>query len=269
MGWRLFHVDAFTAVPFAGNPAAVLVMDTEPAGELGARLGAELNLPATAVVWPLGEPGLFGLRWFTPVRELELCGHGTLSAARVLADAGLAPGGRLTFRTSAGELGADVDSAKIRLRFPALAPVPLADPALAAAVREVAGPGVTELLRSDLDAVAVLGSAAEVRAARPDLTALARLPLRGLIVTAAGDGPDADFVSRFFAPSVGNDEDHVTGSAHCALAPYWIGRIGRQPLTGYQASARGGFIEVELADGGVTLTGTAVVLSDGAWHATL
>jgi predicted PhzF superfamily epimerase YddE/YHI9 len=273
---RLFHVDAFATAPFTGNPAAVLLLDRPPGDGLGPRIGAELNQPATAVTWPAGEPGRFGLRWFTAAAELDLCGHGTLAAARVLLAAGLDAQGELRFDTRAGRLDARAEGKAqpdwVGLRFPALPPRPPADPALIPAVTGLLGGGpVAEVLRSDLDAMAVLGSQAEVLGVRPGLPALARLPVRGLIVTAAADesaddGADgADFVSRFFAPATGIAEDAVTGSAHCTLAPYWIGRLGRQPLLGHQVSARGGQVRVTLDGDSVLLSGPALILSEGSW----
>jgi predicted PhzF superfamily epimerase YddE/YHI9 len=261
---RLFHVDAFATAPFTGNPAAVLVLDQPPGDGLGRRIGAEFNQPATAVTWPAGEAGRFGLRWFTATTELDLCGHGTLAAARVLLAAGLGAQGEIRFDTRAGRLDAQADGDWIRLRFPVLRPQD-ADPALVTAVTGLLGGGpVAEVLRSDLDAMAVLGSQAGVLGARPDLDALARLPVRGLIITAAAD-EGADFVSRFFAPATGIAEDAVTGSAHCTLAPYWIGRLGRQPLLGRQLSARGGQVRVTQDGASVLLSGPALILSEGSW----
>jgi PhzF family phenazine biosynthesis protein len=264
--WRFFHVDAFTTVPFAGNPAAVLLADRDLDDDLGQRLGAELSQPATAVVWPAGEPGHFGLRWFTATAELGLCGHGTLAAARVLFDVGLAAGGQLHFTTRGGQLSAQIAGDWIQLRFPALRPVPLADQFLGGQIRDLLAVPVTELLRNSLDVIAVLSSPAEVRYARPDLLALRRLPVHGLVITARGDDQGADFVSRFFSPATGIPEDAVTGSAHCALGPYWISRLHRQPLTGRQLSARGGLVHVEQEEDSVLLTGSAIVLADGSWH---
>ncbi len=288
---RLLHVDSFASAPFTGNPAAVLVLDHEPGDEFGAQAGAELNQPATAVVWPVGQPGRFGLRWFTAATELVLCGHGTLAAARVLLDSGAAVAGTVSFETRSGTLEARATGEWVQLRLPSLPLEPLVDEAsadecpgdaapgeavLGEAVRQLLPVPVTAVLRNDLDVLAVLGSADEVRAARPDLAALRRLPVRGLIITAPGpDGPDgavgaagdgADFVSRFFAPATGIDEDAVTGSAHCALGPYWIGRLGREPLLGRQLSARGGVLQVALDGDSVLLSGPALVLSEGSWQ---
>jgi predicted PhzF superfamily epimerase YddE/YHI9 len=285
---RLVYVDSFAARPLAGNPAAVLLLDQEPDDGLGARIGAELDQPATAVLWPGGEPGRFGLRWFTATSELALCGHGTLAAARVLLDSGYGVAGQVRFDTRSGLLDAHAAGDWVQLRFPGLPPAPVADPELASALRGLLTVPVTEVLRTELDLMAVLGSAAEVRAAQPDLEALRVLPVRGLIITAAGPGVEgvtgsgrdrvagsgpaedgassvADFVSRFFAPATGIGEDAVTGSAHCALGPYWIGRLGRQPLTGHQVSARGGIVQVGSDGDSVLLTGPALVRRDLAW----
>ncbi len=272
---RLFQVDAFAPGPFEGNSAAVLVLESEPEEEFGPLIGAELNQPATARVWPEGEPGRFGLRWFTAHGELELCGHGTLAAARVILDDGHPVGDRIRFDTRYGPLEAQSAGELIQLRFPILAPAPLADGGLADAVRAVLPVPVTAMLRNDLDVMAVLDSPATVRDLEPDLAALRELPARGLIVTAvrwdsAGEvdivaDDTADFVSRFFQVATGI-EDQVTGSAHCALGPYWIARLGRQPLTGRQLSARGGLVRVALDGDDVLLGGEALVVAEGVWR---
>ena len=272
---RLYHVDAFAPGPFEGNPAAVLVLDEAPEDEFGPLIGAELNQPATALVWPAGEPGRFGLRWFTAAGELELCGHGTLAAARVLLDQGHPVGDRIRFDTRYGPLEAESAGELIQLRFPSLAPEPLDHGGLAEAVRTVLPVPATAILRNDLDVMAVLDSPAAVRDLQPDLAALRELPVRALIVTAeredsAGQADivaddTADFVSRFFHTADGT-EDQVTGSAHCALGPYWIGRLGRQPLTGRQLSARGGLVRVALDGDQVLLGGEALVMAEGTWR---
>jgi predicted PhzF superfamily epimerase YddE/YHI9 len=308
---RLLHVNSFAPAPFTGNPAAVLVLEHEPSDEFAARAGAELNQPVTALVWPAGEPGRFGLRWFTAATELVLCGHGTLAAARVLLDSGAAVDGTVRFETRSGTLEAAAAGDWVQLRLPSLPPEPLVDaatadiwPGQAAPGEAVLGEAVRQLLlpvpvtataRNELDVLAVLGSAAEVRAAQPDLAALRRLPVRGLGITAPGPGADgsrpdgtradgagadrdgadrdgagqADFVSRFFAPGTGIDEDPVTGSAHCALGPYWIGQLGRQPLLARQLSARGGVLRVAQDGDSVLLAGPALVLAEGSWQGPL
>jgi PhzF family phenazine biosynthesis protein len=272
---RLFQVDAFAPGPFEGNSAAVLVLEHEPDDEFGPAIGAELNQPATAVVWPAGEPGRFGLRWFTAAGELELCGHGTLAAARVLLDDGHPVGDRIRFDTRYGPLEAQSAGQWIQLRFPNLAPEPLADGGLADAVRDALSVPVTEILRNDLDVMAVLDSPSAVRDLQPDQGTLRELPFRGLIVTAAREDftdeddiaadDTADFVSRFFHVADGT-EDQVTGSAHCALGPYWIARLGRQPLTGRQLSARGGLVRVALDGDSVLLGGEALIMAEGFWR---
>jgi PhzF family phenazine biosynthesis protein len=272
---RLFQVDAFAPGPFQGNSAAVLVLEHEPDEEFGPLIGAELNQPVTALVWPAGEPGRFGLRWFTAHGELELCGHGTLAAARVILDDGHPVGDRIRFDTRYGPLEAESAGELVQLRFPSLAPEPLKDGGLADAVRALLPVPVTEVLRNDLDVMAVLDSPAAVRDLEPDRAALRELPVRGLIVTAVredfaeevdiGADDTADFVSRFFQVATGT-EDQVTGSAHCALGPFWIARLGRQPLTGRQLSARGGLIRVALDEEDVLLGGEALVVAEGVWR---
>ena len=272
---QLFQVDAFAPAPFAGNPAAVLILEDEPEEEFGPLIGAELNQPVTAVVWPADGPGRFRLRWFTAHGELELCGHGTLAAARVLLDTGHPVGERIRFDTGYGPLEAESAGELIQLRFPSLAPEPLAGGGLADAVRAVLPVPATAILRNDLDVMAVVDSPAAVRDLDPDPAALRELPSRGLIVTAvredlAGEvniaaDDTADFVSRFFHVADGS-EDQVTGSAHCALGPYWIARLGRQPLTGRQLSARGGLVRVALDGDDVLLGGEALVMAEGVWR---
>jgi PhzF family phenazine biosynthesis protein len=271
----LFQVDAFAPGPFEGNSAAVLLLESEPEEEFGPRIGAELNQPATALVWPEGEPGRFGLRWFTAHGELELCGHGTLAAARVILDQGHPVGDRIRFDTRYGPLEAQSAGELIQLRFPSLAPHPLKGGGLADAVRALLPVPVTEVLRNDLDVMAVLDSPAAVRDLKPDWAAVRELPVRGLIVTAEREdfaGEDdiaaddtADFVSRFFQVATGT-EDAVTGSAHCALGPYWIARLDREPLTGRQLSARGGLVRVALDGDDVLLGGEALVMAEGVWR---
>jgi PhzF family phenazine biosynthesis protein len=256
---RFFTVDCFTDRPFAGNPAAVCVIDSRwPATERLQQLAAELMLPATAFVrraQPRTE-----LRWFGPQTELVLCGSGTLAAAHVLWECGDGADNTLVFDTCAGVLCArrELDQ-RITLDFPAddLRPVPV-PPLLPSAL------GVTPLAvaRGRLDLLAELDSAQIVRGLAPDMRALATLDTRGVIVTASGES-ESDFVSRFFAPAVGIDEDPVTASAHCSLGAYWSKRLRKLRLTGLQVSARGGRIEVCLRDGRADLTGQAVTIMRG------
>lgn len=253
-----FHVDAFADAPFCGNPAAVCLLSvTRPARWLQA-VAAEMNLSETAFVLPRARG--FQLRWFTPRVEVDLCGHATLAAAHVLWSEGMAPGGaELRFATRSGVLVARRQGHHIELDFPARLARPCRTPAgllraLGAAPRAVA--------RNQDDLLVELANERIVRALQPDLAALAKLPVRGVIVTARA-AKSFDFVSRFFAPTVGVPEDPVTGSAHCALGPWWAQHLGRTTLRGYQASPRGGVVEVEMVGDRTLLRGAAVTVVRG------
>ncbi len=258
MATRIWQVDAFTGETFSGNPAGVVPLE-RPAPETWMRaFAAEMNLSETAFLFP--QAGSWRLRWFTPAAEVRLCGHATLAAAHVLWESGLAPAGEpARFATLSGELTAHRrGSGAIELDFPARPSAPAAPPPeLAAALG--ASP---EAWRSvDEDGLALFADEWAVRALSPDFAALAGLPVRGVMATAPADaGRDFDFVSRFFAPSIGVPEDPVTGSAHCALAVYWAERLGRETLTGFQVSRRGGRVGVHLAGDRVHLTGHAVTV---------
>jgi PhzF family phenazine biosynthesis protein len=254
----VFTVDCFTDRPFAGNPTAVCLLDSGwPATQWLQQLAAELNLPASAFVRRAGRNT--ELRWFSPQTELALCGSGTLAAAHVSWETG-DRAETLVFNTCAGILSARQEpDRRITLDFPADDPQPVpAPPMLSAAL------GLTPLAvsRGRLDVLAELDSSHTVRKLTPDLRALAMLDARGVIVTSIGDD-DSDFVSRFFAPAVGIDEDPVTASAHCSLGAYWSKKLGKTALTGLQVSARGGRVEVHLRDDRVSLTGQAVTVTRG------
>ncbi len=265
---RIRTVDAFTDTVFSGNPAAVVVLAGEPPERWMQAVAAELNLSETAFVRPVDPPaGRFGLRWFTPATEVELCGHATLAAAHCLFGDGVP--GPIRFGTRSGELVVDRAGDELAMDFPARPAVPIAVPAgLAAALG--AEPVWTGRGGSD-DVLCELADEDTVRALSPDFAALLGIEGRGVIVTAradrADDGRDYDFVSRFFAPRAGVAEDPVTGSAHTALAPYWADKLGRTALTGFQASRRGGRIRVELAGDRVVLHGRAVLVIDGVLSA--
>lgn len=264
----LFQIDAFAEGPFTGNPAAVCLMEGEaPDGWLQA-LAAENNLSETAYCWRLApqppEGPAFRLRWFTPVSEVDLCGHATLATAHALWSAGWLPAGETArFDTLSGRLEArQLDGGWIALDFPALPVEPTEPPAgLLEAI------GVDRPLfvgRNRQDVLIELPDEAAVRAVAPDMKALARISTRGTIVTApAGERTEADFVSRFFAPAEGIDEDPVTGSAHCGLGPYWSAKLGRTDLVGWQASRRGGTVRVRVAGERVQLSGRAVTVIEG------
>jgi len=259
MVFPLYHVNAFTDRPFAGNPAAVCLLDCLPDDRWLQHVAAQMNLSETAFLLP--EAGEFRLRWFTPAVEVDLCGHATLAAAHVLWEAGrLAPERPASFRTRSGPLTATRDGDRIEMDFPALRPEPCPPPA---GLAEALGAAPTAVCRNRMDYLVELSSAADIRELRPDFARLAALPVRGVIVTARGDDGAHDFVSRFFAPAVGVAEDPVTGSAHCCLGPYWGERLGKTDLRAFQASARGGVVSVRLVGDRVRLGGRAITVLRG------
>ena len=255
----LVQVDAFTDTPFAGNPAAVCLLETPRDDGWLQAVGAEMNLPETAFVRPLADG--FELRWFTPSVEVDLCGHATLAAAHVLWETKrLAPDAVARVHTRSGLLTAARRDGWIELDFPAEAASAAPAPA---ALTEALGVAAAWTGRNRFDWLVEVETAAVVRALTPDLARLATVPTRGVIVTARADDGRVDFVSRFFAPRAGIPEDPVTGSAHCCLGPYWAPRFGRTSLTGYQASPRGGLVRVRLAGDRVILGGHAVTVLQG------
>ena len=258
----LFHVNAFSRHPFGGNPAVVALGPSQPDATLLA-MAAEFNLSETAFLVPLGH-ARYQLRWFTPELEVDLCGHGTLAAAHVLWQTGaLAEGEVIYFETRSGELLARREGAWIWLDFPRIATAPLVlDPAYAAAV----GCQPLQTLAAGAKFLLELASEEEVRALSPDFQALRALPGRGLMVTAPSRDPDYNFVSRYFAPRVGVDEDPVTGSNHCSLVPFWAERLGKRQLRARQISARGGELRLEQQENRVLMAGEAVTLWQGSWQ---
>jgi PhzF family phenazine biosynthesis protein len=254
-----FVVDAFTERAFRGNPAGVVLLDAPAHGAWMQDVAAELRHSETAFVAARPD-GDHDLRWFTPTVEVDLCGHATLATAHVLTGTG-APG-PFAFHTRSGVLRAhsEADGAVV-LDFPRRDPRPIPPvPGLAAAL----GAQPREVVAAGDDVLVLLDDAATVVGLSPDMAALARVPARGVIVTAAAEpGAGRDFVSRFFGPNVGVDEDPVTGSAHCGLAPYWADRLGRSYLRGEQVSARGGTVDVEVRGSRVLLRGRAVTVLAG------
>lgn len=265
MALDLYQVDAFTDRAFAGNPAAVCWLPEAREAEWMQRVAREMNLSETAFLVRRGGGDGFDLRWFTPAVEVDLCGHATLASAHVLWESGLLPAGETArFHTRSGLLTAERLAGAdgwIDLDFPAKTAEEVTPP-----------PGLFEALgitearfvgKSRFDYLLELPSEEAVRALRPDFGRLRTIPVRGVIVTArAAQGP-FDFISRFFAPAAGVDEDPVTGSAHCTLAPYWGGRLGRDTLLAHQASERGGVLRLRLAGDRVKLGGQAVTVLRG------
>ena len=258
---RIVQVDAFTNRPFAGNPAAVCVLKEAPEEKWMRDVAREMNLSETAFLTSQGD-GAYSLRWFTPAVEVDLCGHATLAAAHVLWEDGHLPEGRQArFDTRSGRLTADRRGEWIELNFPAKvaarveAPPELL-PALGLPRAKFAG-------RNAFDYLLEADSEETVRALTPNLSTLRKLPVRGVIVTSRSSRPEFDFVSRFFAPGAGVDEDPVTGSAHTALGPYWAEILGKDDFTAYQASPRGGVVRVGVRGSRVLLGGQALTVMAG------
>jgi PhzF family phenazine biosynthesis protein len=256
---ELHVVDAFTRSAFRGNPAAVCIMDGPADPSWMQEIAAELKHSETAFLHPVS--GEWNLRWFTPQQEVELCGHATLASAFVLWKTNRVPqGSPVMFETLSGKLSARQEEGWINLDFPAtpahaVPPITDLDKAL----------GSTPLFvgRNRFDVLVELPTASDVCDCEPDMVALAAIPARGIIVTAASDLTDVDFVSRFFAPAVGVPEDPVTGSAHCCLGPYWGEKLNKTELSGFQCSFRGGSVKVKLAGDRVILGGHAVEIFSG------
>jgi PhzF family phenazine biosynthesis protein len=258
----LYQVDAFTSRRFAGNPAAVCPLDRWLPDDVLQAIAAENNLAETAFFVPRGED--FDLRWFTPTIEVDLCGHATLASGFVLMTKLEPQRRRAIFHTRSGPLVVARDGERLTMDFPSRPPQETAAPA---GLAEALGAWPTSVLKAR-DFVAVFDSAAEVRALKPDLAAVARLDSFALSVTAPGTGDDGDvdFVSRFFAPARGVPEDPVTGSAHCSLVPLWAARLGKTTLRARQVSPRSGELHCRLDGDRVHLAGDAVLVLTGTLH---
>jgi PhzF family phenazine biosynthesis protein len=253
-------VDAFADRPFSGNPAAVCLLDSPKDESWMQQVAAEMNLAETAFV-TRGAAG-FDLRWFTPKVEVDLCGHATLAAAHALWAGGQAPrGSAIEFHTRSGILRARRRGDLIELDFPS---EPATEGNTPAGLGEALGARILWAGRNRMDYLVEVESEQVLRALDPDIQAIARLGMRGVIVTCQGGATPYDFLSRFFAPAAGIAEDPVTGSAHCALAPFWSARLQRDSMAGYQASARGGVVRVTLRGDRVLLAGRAVTIYEGA-----
>jgi PhzF family phenazine biosynthesis protein len=259
MGLTIFQVDAFTAKPFAGNPAAVCVLPQPMEEKWMQKVAREMNLSETAFL--LRKEEGFQLRWFTPAVEVDLCGHATLASAHVLWEMGYAkPDAQVRFYTRSGILTAERKGVWIEMDFPATpeqaAPVPTG-------LDEALGVSIQYLGRNQFDYLVEVDSEEIVRSLKPDFTLLSTLPIRGVIVTSVSSSPEYDFVSRFFAPRVGVNEDPVTGSSHCCLGPFWGNRLHKTELVAYQASSRGGVLRVRVAGPRVVIGGQAVTVLRG------
>ncbi|MBI3863098.1 MAG: PhzF family phenazine biosynthesis protein [Planctomycetia bacterium] len=260
MSIPIYIVDAFAGRPFQGNPAAICPLEAPAEAGWMQSVAAEMNLSETAFLVPR-EGGSFGLRWFTPAVEVDLCGHATLASAHLLWEQTLAPADEpIRFETRSGLLTCSRRGEKIELDFPAEPPAPVPSmPELSAAL----GAEPISVGRNRFDLIAEFASEADVLALRPDYGLLGAIPARGTIATARSADPRFDFVSRFFAPAVGVNEDPVCGSAHCCLGPFWGEKLKKTEMLGHQISARGGIIGVRLNGRRVALSGTAVTVLSG------
>jgi PhzF family phenazine biosynthesis protein len=261
MAIPLYLVDAFTDRPFAGNPAAVCLLDVHRDHLWMQAVAAEMNQAETAFLLARTD-GDWDLRWFTPTVEVDLCGHATLASAKVLWQTGrVSTDAIIRFHTRSGVLSCVRNGERIDMDFPAEPATPVQSPAEEAFALGVAP---TFVGRNRMDMLVVIDSAAELRQLAPDMAEVAKIKARGVIVSARSDMPEVDFVSRFFAPQSGIAEDPVTGSAHCCLGPYWRGVLGKDELKGYQASQRGGMVSVRCTGDRVILGGAALVVVEGS-----
>ncbi|MBI3416724.1 MAG: PhzF family phenazine biosynthesis protein [Verrucomicrobia bacterium] len=259
MSVPLYIVDAFTAKPFAGNPAAVCVLPAPRDEAWMQNVAREMNLSETVFLHP--ESDGFRLRWFTPTVEVALCGHATLASAHVLWETGrLQPQQLARFYTQSGLLTADRLADRIELDFPAKRAEPTPPPV---GLLEALGRAAKFVGRSAFDYLVEVDSENTLRELKPDFRRLAGIPVRGVIVTSRSAAPEFDFVSRFFAPASGVDEDPVTGSAHCCLGPFWQERLHKPEFIAFQASARGGVVQVRVEGQRVKLGGNGVTVLEG------
>lgn len=255
----IYQVDAFTDKPFLGNPAVVCVLTESKDEEWMQLVAREMNLPETAFLYKSGDG--FNLRWFTPTTEVDLCGHATLASAHALWEMGyLDRGQEVQFYTKSGLLTARQDDKWIELNFPSEPPIETTLPDFVIQGLNVF-PKYTG--KNRLDYIVEVESEDIIRNLQPDLNLLKAMDIRGVIVTSLSKIDNFDFVSRFFAPGAGIDEDPVTGSAHCCLGPYWHLRLNKKDLTGYQASDRGGLVKVKVLGDRVSLSGKAVTVLKG------
>ena len=252
---RVYTADAFTDGPGSGNPAAVCILEKEMPERTKQRIASRVNLSETAFL--LKKDGVFELRWFTPETEVDLCGHATLASAHILFTLGIIPEAEdAVFSTKSGVLTASRKTDLIEMDFPSEEPWEVEVPEdLLMAISSVP----LYVGRNRFDYIALYESEETIRSAVPGLGHVGKLDSRGLIITSVSSSDRYDFVSRFFAPNAGIDEDPVTGSAHCCLCPFWSRRFGRKELTGYQASERGGLVHTRLLEKRVCLSGKVFV----------
>jgi len=254
---KIYQVDAFTEKPFKGNPAGVCVLDKQIEDDWMQNVAKEMNLSETAFLLANGDG--YNLRWFTPSAEVDLCGHATLASAHILWEKGyLSKEQEAKFYTKSGLLTATITDGWIQLDFPAT-PEREAD----APAELISAIGVEPIYvgKNIFDYLVEVESEDVVKKLKPDFMRLAKIPMRGVVVTASSK--EYDFVSRFFAPGIGIPEDPVTGSAHCCLGPYWMKKLKKTSFIAYQASERGGVLKVKVAGERVLISGKAVTVMEG------
>ena len=257
MRTRIFQIDAFTKQRFAGNPAAVMPLESFLPDTTLQAIAAENNLAETAFIVP--DNGDYRLRWFTPGTEVPLCGHATLASAAAVMERLEPARTQVIFHSASGPLTVNRSGDAYIMDFPARPSEPVAPPA---GFAEALGSKPIEVWENQFNYMAIFENEQEVRDLAPDMPAIARLDRSGVIVTATGAGTH-DFVSRYFAPQKGIPEDPVTGSAHCMLAPYWAKRLGKTEMLGYQASRRGGEVLCRIVNDRIELEGTCVFYLEG------
>lgn len=259
MGLTIYQVDAFTEKPFAGNPAAVCILSELQDEQWMQDVAKEMNLAETAFL--IKQADGFNLRWFTPAVEVDLCGHATLASAHVLWEAGyLQSDEQARFHTRSGLLTANRRGNWIEMNFPATPEEPADAPQ---GLIEALGVPAKYVGKSQFDYLVEVDSEEVVRNIKPNIALLTTVPARGVIVTSLANSGEYDFVSRFFAPQVGVNEDPVTGSAHACLGPYWSKRLGKDEFVAYQASARGGVMLVRISGDRIYLSGQAITVLRG------
>lgn len=253
---KIYQVDSFTERAFGGNPAGVCILPGAADEKWMQNIAMEMNLSETAFLYRQGD--IFELRWFTPEEEEKLCGHATLASAHILWETGmLRPGEKAVFRTISGILSAVQRDGYIEMDFPSEAPNAADAPEI---LKQALGVPFLFAGRNRLDYIVEVGSEETVRKLDPDYSLLKKLDARGVIVTSRSDSPEFDFVSRFFAPVAGINEDPVTGSAHCCLAPYWGKLLGKTVMNACQVSSRGGILKVTVNGDRVLIAGKATTV---------
>lgn len=259
MVFEIFQADAFTNRPFSGNPAAVCLLSEPVEAAWMQNVANEMNLSETAFLYQQ-EDG-YNLRWFTPQVEVDLCGHATLASAHILWEIGHVPvTDRIQFHTRSGLLTAEQNAPWIELNFPS---EPEEETAVPDQLATALGVSLTYVGKNRFDYLAEVESEETVRNLKPDYTLLGAISGRGFMVTSKSTSKEFDFVSRFFAPGVGINEDPVTGSAHCCLGPHWEKKLGKKEMTAYQASARGGIVRIRMQGDRVVLGGQAITVMKG------